>query len=831
MRDRLLIQALHAVWALAPQTYSALCGMIMRHATGEPISEAELESISAARSSRRTSETVETPYQSYGSVAIIPVTGVLVPYSNMVNGESQRRGTSYEAIKQALASAQNDSQVGVRMLLIDSPGGQLDGLVSVSDAIYQARSMPGAKPIVAHVTGMMASAAFFIGSQASKITAESIGESIGSVGVRTARADYTKSAEAEGIAVHSLATAEAKDDYFPYKPMTDAERGRIMSDLNDGLRLFKQALIRGRSVDAAIVDGWADARMHHAEMALQLRMIDAIMPMDAVLAQLNATYPATGTRVQASGISGHAAVAGSAAASLETQGTEIMHHLKRGFGAPRLTLDGGTGGGGGGSAGGTTVNGNGQTDSGAKREPSTFDAEAAVKADRARIHSIRARAARYDGNPRVKALVDKAISDGTSADGFSTQLLDVLQDDNKPVGGTQTTIEMGTEDREKKASARGLALLARLTPGLESSLRSDRADAVATGMGYANAAAALKDMNEVRRSGMQRVSIKGMMQSCLLAAGISTDAMDPDQMVSAAHSRSDFPSIFSNEMNRSLAARAAAREPIWRRLARKGVAKDFRDRKLVSLSDIGDFKQIKKNKNPEEVSQSDRHEIASLDTHGLRISLSREMIIDDDLGAFAAKMDFISRRAADKPDRLLAELLNANAGLGRQLADGKTLFHADHKNISTSPGAISSESLEEGRQAMALQTGFGEGADMIIPRYPKMIVVPSQLFGEAEQFYINEMDPDADVDVAHRRNRHARKYAPVELPYLASTTAWYLAADPLDDPAIEISFLDGREIPIVSQLTNGSILKLEWEAIFDCRADPIAAEPWFRNAG
>jgi hypothetical protein len=65
-------------------------------------------------------------------------------------------------------------------------------------------------------------------------------------------------------------------------------------------------------------------------------------------------------------------------------------------------------------------------------------------------------------------------------------------------------------------------------------------------------------------------------------------------------------------------------------------------------------------------------------TYGRIFAFTREMIINDDLGALDQWMRAAGRLAVEFEARLLSDLLTANAGLGPVLSDGKTLFHADH---------------------------------------------------------------------------------------------------------------------------------------------------------
>lgn len=81
----------------------------------------------------------------------------------------------------AVDAAALDPEIASVLLVIDTPGGSVDGIAEVAGtAIYAARQI---KPVRAQVDGMMASAGFYVGSQAETIAAHRM-DLIGSVVTR-----------------------------------------------------------------------------------------------------------------------------------------------------------------------------------------------------------------------------------------------------------------------------------------------------------------------------------------------------------------------------------------------------------------------------------------------------------------------------------------------------------------------------------------------------------------------------------------------------------------------------------------------------------------------
>lgn len=821
LRDRLLLTTLLTeVWALEDRYLDKLTLVITRHAMGEQVTAEEVQAIVASRDRKPTDE-VKRPYHVRGSVAVIPIGGVLAQYSSQVNGLSQPKGTSYEGIREAIRLAQADAQIGSIALLIDSPGGMLSGLSAAADTVYSHRTRPGAKPIVAHVDGMMASAALWLGSQAARVTAESSGDDIGSLGVRTQRVDVSQLYEREGIKVHSLKTAAAKDDGFPYKPMSEEEKTRIEASLQEGLRLFKSAVARGRNADAATVDGWADARMHHSDVALGMRMLDGIKPFEQVVAELNAQYPAPSARTGASGITHHAGPGGAA----NLQGSTDMK-INGISGGPLLSPDGDGGG-----AGGTST---ATAPSPAPGPDATKIAADAVAAERQRIASINTRAAAYLSKPGVAAAVNEAIKSGMTAEAFSDQLVTkILPDAQPPIGGGQVAVTVGAEERTKKKGAHSLSILDRFVPTLDTDLRGDRSHEVAKAMGYSEPAAALRALSDVRSSGFRRTRLLSLAAQCATAAGasISPDDSPNDILAAAAHSRSDLPFIFADTMNRTLAVRRAITAPVWNQVCRKEDVSDFRDVRVLSLGGTGDLEELPEGKSPRETSITDREETGSAKTYARSITISYQMVVNDDLNAIKAILSGVDERTRAKPDRLLAAALALNSGGGPTMSDNVAMFHSSHRNLAASGGAIAEATLDTAVIAMRNQRGFGEGADEVIPREPAILLVPTALGPTAEAYFINERNPDAVEATAHRMNRYRGRHKPVVLPYLASATRWYLFADPNVSAALAMYFLNGQETAIFNPISNGSILEQRFEWIFNCGIGPVEFESAYSNPG
>ena len=114
-----------------------------------------------------------------GSVAQINITGVLTKEPSWILRYFGGGNTAYGEIISAINEAERDPEIEEVIFNIDSPGGQTSGLTDAMDAIAAMTI-----PTRAEVSGLAASAAYGLASQAGSITAMNRGAMFGSIGVK-----------------------------------------------------------------------------------------------------------------------------------------------------------------------------------------------------------------------------------------------------------------------------------------------------------------------------------------------------------------------------------------------------------------------------------------------------------------------------------------------------------------------------------------------------------------------------------------------------------------------------------------------------------------------
>ena len=290
-------------------------------------------------------------------------------------------------------------------------------------------------------------------------------------------------------------------------------------------------------------------------------------------------------------------------------------------------------------------------------------------------------------------------------------------------------------------------------------------------------------------------------RASLQRAGVSVSGMTPMEVVAAAftHGTSDFPVLLENTMRKTLQAAYATAALTWNRFCATGSVSDFRAHNRYRTGSFGSLDAV--NELGEFVNKSiPDGEKASITagTKGNIINLSRTAIINDDLGAFVGLSNMLGRAAARTVEVDVYALLASNSGAGPTMGDGKTLFHTDHKNITTG-AALSMAAIDADRVAMASQLDVS-GNDYLDLR-PAVLLVPIGLGGTARSINDAQYDPDATNKLQKPNIVNGLFRDIVDTPRMTGTRR-YLFADPSEAPVLEVAFLDGNQNPYL-ELQNG----------------------------
>jgi capsid assembly protease len=180
--------------------------------------------------------------------------------------------SDYRQIRADVKRALADPQAKTIDLIVDSPGGSVLGLPETADTIREASRL---KPVRALVTGIAASAAYWLASQASTIRLTPSGE-VGSIGVLDLHTDITGALDSAGVKVTAITSTPEKTERAPFTPLSDAARAHMQKGVDAWYGDFLSAVRRGRGARVSATSNFGGGRMLSAKEALATGLADFI---------------------------------------------------------------------------------------------------------------------------------------------------------------------------------------------------------------------------------------------------------------------------------------------------------------------------------------------------------------------------------------------------------------------------------------------------------------------------------------------------------------------------------------------------------------------------
>lgn len=204
-------------------------------------------------------------------IALVRISG------QIMKGFSKFGGTNSIMVRRALTLAANDPAVNGMMMVIDSPGGTVAG---TDDAAKTVRMFAQRKPLYVQAEDLMASAAYWIGSQADYVAATQTTE-VGSIGVMAVVYDTSGMYAKEGIKVHVMATGEQKGAGVDGTEVLPKHLEAMQQRVDDVDRFFKGAVMAGMGLSQEQMAAASSGDVWIAERAKSMGLIDAVQDFGA----------------------------------------------------------------------------------------------------------------------------------------------------------------------------------------------------------------------------------------------------------------------------------------------------------------------------------------------------------------------------------------------------------------------------------------------------------------------------------------------------------------------------------------------------------------------
>lgn len=277
-------------WAIVPEYFEAIARRFHQSFTdmqGGKLSGEIAEKLSAFK---RKSEG-DALYSVADGIATIPIVGPLTKrtsFWSFLFGAS-----SYEDIRTAFEAAIADQQVRGIVLDVDSPGGVVNGVDALSEVIFNARDE---KPVVAYANGLMASAAYWIGSASEAVIGSKTAE-VGSIGVLMVHTDFSRYEDRLGVKTTYLTAGKYKALGNDSEPLSLEARQMFESELNKIYSIFVDTVARNRDATAETVrEDMADGRIFIGTDAESAGLVDSIGSLETAVAMAESMVDDNGDR-------------------------------------------------------------------------------------------------------------------------------------------------------------------------------------------------------------------------------------------------------------------------------------------------------------------------------------------------------------------------------------------------------------------------------------------------------------------------------------------------------------------------------------------------------
>ncbi|MBF0428925.1 MAG: S49 family peptidase [Magnetococcales bacterium] len=289
----LLAHFVSSPWAVLPETFLVMRSVLSRWTGGQLASESVLQKISADKKIMA-ARNVASIQAGGGNIAVLQLYGILAQ-RGQIDDVSGPGVTSLQQFTANFRDAANDPSVSAILIDIDSPGGSVFGVQELYEEIMACK-----KPVTAIANSMAASGAYWIGSAAGEFYCTP-GGMVGSIGVVMCHVDQSKALEMDGLDPTFIYSGKFKVEGNSCEPLSEEAQTEMQRMADAYYSKFVSAVSKGRKVPIASVrDGMGQGRTLMAQDAMAEKMVDGVMPFDAVVKKMmTAQKIATPSRLNA----------------------------------------------------------------------------------------------------------------------------------------------------------------------------------------------------------------------------------------------------------------------------------------------------------------------------------------------------------------------------------------------------------------------------------------------------------------------------------------------------------------------------------------------------
>ncbi len=217
------------------------------------------------------------PSLSGGDIAVIPVHGTITLGGCPGSLFTSSSCAEVEVIKQQLKEADEDYAVKAIVLDIYSGGGNVVASRELMRAVRKTE-----KPVVAWVSEIGTSGAYYTASAADKIVADD-NSMTGGIGVIMFIEHYYGLMDWLGVNVTVIKAGDSKDLGSPYRPMTEDEHAELEGMINKVYASFVSDVALNRGLELEYVKSVSKGKVYLGSEAYELGLVDELGGFDRAI--------------------------------------------------------------------------------------------------------------------------------------------------------------------------------------------------------------------------------------------------------------------------------------------------------------------------------------------------------------------------------------------------------------------------------------------------------------------------------------------------------------------------------------------------------------------
>lgn len=417
-------------------------------------------------------------------------------------------------------------------------------------------------------------------------------------------------------------------------------------------------------------------------------------------------------------------------------------------------------------------------------------ATSAVTAERQRISQIRNMCKVHAMPAQFES---KMIDGGFTVDKVRAAVLEHLEV-RRAGGANFNAVSVGTTEKEKVRSAAGHGLLLRcgLAP-----------DKIAKGGKLVGGA------HEFRSMTMREMAREFLQRSGLDCTG------DVKSLIGRALTTTDLPVLLADTAERMLLDGWENANRSWETWCGEGNVNDFRPNKAVGFDIEQTLEKVEEHGEYTYGTAAESAETYKVETYGKIFPITRQALINDDLGAFTRIAVAHGEAAMNTINKLAISVLVDNA----KMQDGVPLFNTpSHKNrFVKGGGAPTITNIGAVVTGMKKQT---DAAGNLIQVRPVFFIAPVAIETAAEVFFNSALiGTQAQPNMANIYGGQVFTRVYDALLDEKSGTDWYMAGQ--KGKGVNIYFLSGQRTPRLEEKQGWSVDGVEFKVSIDVGAKAV----------